>query len=717
MTLKNFSIKDPWWEIIILTGSFVVLGFVVMFAFHAYRGVEREMAVQFNREQQLLAQQIATGIQQHMSDIANVLHLSTNLPGLQHNDTQTIQDAVGDAYMSLKTKVAFVFWEDRDGNLIYHYPEDAMSGLVGKNYSFRQYFRMASELGVPFASNIITIGGESYPDIPNRFESFIISYPAHDAAGNFAGLIGCVIDLPSITAQHIVPIRPSTSSYAWLIDDTGIILFHPDPHMTGRNINDVILEMERQGLDTSGIRAVRQGMELKNDGMYEYIFPHYPAPQPVKKLLAFSSAHFLNKRWITVVTSPYSEVIALMSGTFRNTTILGSASVALVIIATIVALRINRDRARAHERNKWAERILVAHRRLETVFNAMPHYMAMIDAAFVIVDINQMYCDLYGRDRRDFIDKHCLVDFEPAERICHTDLLEACFKTGQVISDRERRIEIHGKPYLFDVSCIPLLGARGEVEHVIQYAMDMTDKKVLTEKLIQAEKLAAVGQMSAHVAHEIRNPLTSVMLHSELLAEEMEEGGNSEADEIVKIIRDEVDRLARITEEYLAYARLPRPRIQSVDPAEEVADAIRIMRPELERGQIEVSIITEDIPGTIMIDRGQFRQVLINLIKNAAEAMPAGGRLEISLAGIDGDFILKVKDTGSGIPADLTRRIFDPYFTTKENGTGLGLALVQYIANAHEGWVGVESTMNEGATFSFSVPVEAGKNRPKGVIE
>ena len=100
-----------------------------------------------------------------------------------------------------------------------------------------------------------------------------------------------------------------------------------------------------------------------------------------------------------------------------------------------------------------------------------------------------------------------------------------------------------------------------------------------------------------------------------------------------------------------------------------------------------------------------------------AAAVPSGGRLEISLAGIDGDFILKVKDTGSGIPADLTRRIFDPYFTTKENGTGLGLALVQYIANAHEGWVGVESTMNEGATFSFSVPVEAGKNRPKGVIE
>jgi PAS domain S-box-containing protein len=484
-----------------------------------------------------------------------------------------------------------------------------------------------------------------------------------------------------------------------------MVLYHPNPKWIGLNLNDLIIGLKKNGVKISGVEEIRQAMELKNDGMYEFTFPSYPDPEPVKKLLAFSSVHFLNRRWVTIATSPYSEVISLMSGTFRNTLVLGSVSIGFVLIATITMLRINRARAAASERNIWADKVLVAHKRMETIFNGVPHYLAMIDAAFTITDINQRLCDLYGLRREDVIDKHCSLDFSESERICHTRLVEQCFKTGEIVTQLDTRVDIGGKPYFFDISAIPLFGSEGEVDYVVQYAVDITEKKALTEKLIQAEKLAAVGQMSAHVAHEIRNPLTSVLLHSELLEDELRDmERNEEALELLRIIEGEIDRLSQVTDEYLSYARLPHPKKQLVNPQGEVSSIVAMLMPELKRRGIETIITCPEKLPSILIDRGQFKQLLINLIKNAEDAMPSGGSLELSLMGIKDNMLLLVKDTGYGIPPEISRRIFDPYFTTKDNGTGLGLALVQYIANAHDGWVDVESQKGTGSTFIVSFP-------------
>ncbi len=701
----TIELKETKWDILIWLGTFIVLGFVIMFAMYSYHGVEREMAAQFNREQGLLAQQTAMGIEQYMHDITNSLSLTAHIKGVSNGDPEAIRVSVQNVFNSLKSKVIFVFWEDKSGIMRYHYPRQLLPGLEGKDFSFRTYFRVARELNVPYVSDIIMVGGEQYYDIPGRFETFIISFPLKGDDGKFHGVIGCAIDLSNITAHYVAPIRPSKSGYVWMLDETGMILYHPNPKWIGLNLNDVIIGLKKQGLKISGVDAIQDAMTLKNDGMHEFIFPSYPEKEPAKKLLAFSSVHFLNRRWVTISTSPYREVISLMSGTFRNTLMLGSVSIGFVLIATIIMLRINRARAGASERNKWADKVLVAHKRMETIFNGVPHYLAMIDAAFTITDINQRLCDLYGLKREDVIDKHCSLDFSENERICNTRLVEKCFKSAGIVTERDTRMDILGKPYFFDMSAIPLFGSKGEVDYVVQYAVDITDKKALTEKLIQAEKLAAVGQMSAHVAHEIRNPLTSILLHSELLEDELKEHDkNEEGLELVRIIKEEIDRLSQITDEYLSYARLPRPKKQLVNPETEVSTVVSMLLPELKRRAIETAIVCQERLPNIMIDRGQFKQLLINLIKNAEDAMPSGGSLEISLMGIKDNFLLLVKDTGYGIPPEISRRIFDPYFTTKDNGTGLGLSLVQYIANAHDGWVDVESQKGTGSTFIFSVP-------------
>ncbi len=711
MKRHTINIREASWEIIIWMGSLVVLGCVVLFAVYSYKSVEREMAGQFNREQMLLAQQTAMGIEQYMNDITNILSLTAHIQPVADGDPKEIRIALENAYRSLRNKVSFVFWENAEGVMALHYPMEILPGMEGKDFSFRTYFRVARDLNVPFVSDIIMVGGEHYQDIPGRFETFIISFPLKGGDGTFNGVLGCAIDLSNITAHYVAPLRPSETGYAWLVDETGMILYHPNPRWIGLNLYDVVLNMERQGHSIKGIQSIKDAMELKNDGMYEFLFPHFPDSYPVKKLLAFSSVHFLNRRWITAASSPYSEVIYLMSDTFRNTLVLGSMSIGFIVVATLVLLRINRARATASERNRWAEAVLIAHKRLETIFNGVPHYLAMIDPAFIITDVNERLCELYGKRREDIVDKHCSLDFPENERMCNSDIAAKCFTTGQIVTERDMRMEIQGKPYFFDISAIPLFNSRGEVDYVVQYAVDITDKKALTEKLIQAEKLAAVGQISAHVAHEIRNPLTSVLLHSELLEDEI--GGNGdkeEARELIRVIRREIDRLSQVTDEYLSYARLPHPKKHPVDPRREVESVVSMLMPELERRSVEVTLKCPETLPDIMIDRGQFKQLLINLIKNAEDAMPSGGNLEISLMKIKDNFLLLVKDTGYGVPQEYLRRIFDPYFTTKENGTGLGLALVQYIANAHDGWVEVESQKGTGSTFIFSIPFGSTKD-------
>jgi hypothetical protein len=133
----------------------------------------------------------------------------------------------------------------------------------------------------------------------------------------------------------------------------------------------------------------------------------------------------------------------------------------------------------------------------------------------------------------------------------------------------------------------------------------------------------------------------------------------------------EIDRLSQVNEEYLSYARLPVPKKQLIDPEAEVNAVVSMLLPEMKRRNINVEVLClEELP-PIFIDRGQFKQLLINLITNAEDAMPSGGNLELNLLSIKDNFLLLVKDTGYGIPQELTRRIFDPYFTTKDNGTGL----------------------------------------------
>lgn len=225
-------------------------------------------------------------------------------------------------------------------------------------------------------------------------------------------------------------------------------------------------------------------------------------------------------------------------------------------------------------------------------------------------------------------------------------------------------------------------------------------------ELVRSERLAAVGKMAAMIAHEVRNPLSSLGLNTELLEEEL----TPEADEaraLCQAIHREVDRLAVITEEYLAFSRLPKPKLAD-EPVNAMVDALAaFIREDLAIKQ--VTLTTDLAPGEPIarIDAAQIRQCLVNLIRNAAEAVVAKGNGHVTLrTRITGARIeIDVEDNGVGIPADVLPQLFDPFFSTKEDGSGLGLALTQQIVRDHGGDLRVDSLVGRGTTFTVSVPV------------
>jgi len=226
--------------------------------------------------------------------------------------------------------------------------------------------------------------------------------------------------------------------------------------------------------------------------------------------------------------------------------------------------------------------------------------------------------------------------------------------------------------------------------------------------LVQAERLAAIGKMAAHVTHEIRNPLSSMGLNIELLEEELASRRDpSETRQLVRAIKREVERLAELSEEYLRVARRPEPQLVRQDMADLVREVVEFVRPELTGANVKCEIEIGEPILPVAFDEAQIRQALLNLIRNAREAMqPAGGELWLRLkpaddgAGVD----LVVDDDGSGIVEDARDKVFDPFFTTKERGTGLGLAVTRRIVEAHRGTIGCWPRSPRGTRFLIHLP-------------
>jgi len=352
---------------------------------------------------------------------------------------------------------------------------------------------------------------------------------------------------------------------------------------------------------------------------------------------------------------------------------------------------------------------------LETVFNAIQEGIIVTDSSGRITYLNDAACELFGLDGEGSIGKQ--LD----ERVRGLDWNALAHSGGPVTRDleifypRNRFINFYIVPLVIESRVDRNENAaaddRGYSEQV-GYAIimrDITESRRTAEKTIESERLNALTLLAAGVAHELGNPLNSLNIHLQLMERQARKLKGKEGEELqqsIEICRGEINRLDSIVTQFLRAIRPSRPQVQPENINATVEEAVRFFSAEIEARDIVVETeLRSDLP-LLQLDRNQMKQAFYNVIKNSFEAMRRRGILRIQTDMDESHVRVSFIDTGGGMSAETLSHVFEPYYTTKGSGTGLGLLIVRRIVREHGGELAIESTEGKGLTLTIRLPLK-----------
>jgi signal transduction histidine kinase len=240
---------------------------------------------------------------------------------------------------------------------------------------------------------------------------------------------------------------------------------------------------------------------------------------------------------------------------------------------------------------------------------------------------------------------------------------------------------------------------------------EMEERKRLEYAKLQGERLAVVGSMAAQVAHEIRNPLGAISLNLDLIGEELNAFTNSnghsaaECQVLLREMRSQVLRIHQVLQDYLRFARMPRSEHAEVSLKGFLEEKLNFVQPLLNQKHVELTRAFDPNLPPVYADPEQLWEALLNLIRNALDAMPAGGNLTVSAQRNGGEALVSIRDSGRGMTEEEAQNLFVPFFTTKSDGTGLGLAYAQRVISEHGGKIDCATAPGHGSTFSIQLPL------------
>lgn len=333
----------------------------------------------------------------------------------------------------------------------------------------------------------------------------------------------------------------------------------------------------------------------------------------------------------------------------------------------------------------------------------------VIDHRFRIIDTNEAFLEKFGLTRDQVIGQFCHKITHHLENPCsgenHPCPLIQTLETEQPSRTTHIHLDSEGRRIYYSIATYPLIEGE-DVVGAVEISRDITRDINVQKVMMQQEKLASVGRLSAGVAHEINNPLTTILTTAMLVQEELEPDNPIYAE--LDIIANEALRCRKIVTNLLDFARQNQPDKKCHDLNGIVAACVSLTKKQAAFKDITITQdLADELPGA-MVDKGQIEQAMINLIINAVEATPAGGRIDVTTQASEqkGFVDIIISDTGEGITEERLNKIFDPFFTTKENGTGLGLAITHGIIEQHGGTISAKSQTGLGTTFTITIPEE-----------
>ncbi|MCD6586521.1 MAG: PAS domain-containing protein [Desulfobacteraceae bacterium] len=300
-----------------------------------------------------------------------------------------------------------------------------------------------------------------------------------------------------------------------------------------------------------------------------------------------------------------------------------------------------------------------------------------------------------------------VVQGKPFDSLLPTELVEmvATLEPDEGKLDREMDYVFADGPSIpLSVTAARIINDDGEFVGNVLLLIDLKEIKQLREAVSRKEKLAAIGGLAAGVAHEIRNPLSSIKGMASFFRDKFPDG--SDDNEAAGVMIKEVDRLNRVISELLEFARPSKIDLKASDINAVLDHSVRLIGQDADVKNIKIDLETNNNLPAVMLDPDRFTQCLLNLYLNSIQSMVSGGKLTVRSDSNEDKFVeVTVKDTGAGIQKKDLNHVFDPYFTTKPTGTGLGLAILHKIVEAHEGKITVYSEPHKGTTFTIQIPI------------
>lgn len=358
--------------------------------------------------------------------------------------------------------------------------------------------------------------------------------------------------------------------------------------------------------------------------------------------------------------------------------------------------------ASAIESARLYEQMTMAEQQLENIFESMSDMVYFNSSDYVVKRINKAVMKRLGLPSEQILGKKCYELFhgttEPYRKCPH----------HKTVNTKLAYVEELDDPHLggtFLTSSSPIFDMAGEFIGSVHVVRDITELKQLQNKVVMSEKMAALGEVAAKVAHEIRNPLVSVGGFAKRLEKKLD--GNLK--EYAGIIVKEVSRLEDILREILGFVKEVRLAREQVNVNTIIEEIVQLMKSDLEERSISLREEYQQLPD-VFVDPHRIKEAFMNIITNAMQALQGAGTITAKTYSDGNDAVFEVRDTGRGIPATELDSIFNPFFTTKSSGTGLGLAITHRIIQEHNGRIEVDSEVDKGTVFRVYIPIKEGQS-------
>ncbi len=678
-------------QILIIGSLIAVISGIITLNIFFQQSLQMDIAARFNSQQFLLSKSIADNIKSYILREQEELLLTARI--LSEADIRSNRDF---AKIEEKLKSA------HEGIV------DAKLGLVDMHGKLL-FFRGDRDMLLSQIPNVIQrakgmeFGTARLLATPSLL--YIASPVYRNNVPAYIAFFCTRIDTISDIAQNAVSsLESRTIRYAWMMDRKGNLLFHPkQPVMVGRNIYKADATCFRCHRNFDLEKKIVEG---RGDTLGRYI-----APSGEDKIVAFSAINIDDLSWIIAVSSPYSEVSHPIKHSMK---LYSWLIVAIFVTASFVSgilIVFNKDRIKAEaaaqgkealERytvqledrvNERTAELSSEKEKLNSILSAIGGGIIMVSKEGKIQWANQMIDDMAGME---LIGKYCEDLFQDCN-------LAANYSHGHIDTFIVSNLFDRKDDY-FQVTTAPIIADNGELHGYIRLIQDVTEIKRMEDQIINSEKLASLGRLAAGIAHEIGNPLTSIFSFVQILREmEKEDKFKRESLETISF---HINRISEILKQLSGFTKRPSGEPEQCMVNEVIDTALNLIRYDKKAKGISIlKELSSDLP-EIVTDAHLLSQVFLNLTLNAIDAMPDGGALTVRSFMRDGSIAIQFQDTGIGIPKKDINKIFDPFYTTKEKGTGLGLAVSYDIIKKMNGTLTVFSKEGKSTTFTILLPVE-----------